>query len=157
MFRLQQAVDDYLKENSSTPSSQKKLTSNTSRRRTSSNATKEIINGLHDLSKAPTGKLTKKELEAAEIADQALDSYFLRYARKNPLKYIKIIGHLMVFVELIAMLTPAIAMGIQWVTALCDDAPVLSILELLRLGISYLIGTSDTLVTSHCIIRNNKN
>jgi len=159
MLRLQQAVDDYLKENSSVVSEvhQKKLSSGTSRRRTSSNATKEISNGLHDMLKAPTGVLTKKELEAAERADQALDSYFVRYARRYPLRYIKIIGHLMVFVELIAMLTPAIAMGIQWVTALCDDAPVLSILELLRLGYSYLTGTSDTLVTSHFIIRNNKN
>jgi len=61
----------------------------------------------------------------------------------------------MVMVELIAMLTPAIAMGIQWVTALCSDAPVLSILELLRLGFAHLTGNTDELVTSHCIIRNN--
>jgi len=162
MLKLQQAVDAYLQENNATASSLSsksnqnydKKSNLRSRKRTGSNAS--IENESHEKLQISTGKkLTKKELEAAAIADQALDNWFVRYARRHPLKYIKIIGHLMVMVELIAMLTPAIAMGIQWVTALCSDAPVLSILELLRLGFAHLTGNTDELVTSHCIIRNN--
>ena len=153
MLRLQQAVDDYVK--NSTISSPVQSQDN---KKPSLKSRKKIENekDYHDKLNVSTRKLTKKELEAAAIADQALDNYFVRFARQKPLKYIKIIGHLMVMVELVAMLTPAIAMGIQWVTALCDDAPVLSILELIRLGFVHITGmNSDELVTSHCIIRNN--
>ena len=31
--------------------------------------------------------------------------------------------------ELIALLTPAVGMGIQWITALCSDPPVLLLTE----------------------------
>lgn len=163
MLHLQQAVDSYLQESTTSNSiivnHDDKKSSVRSRKRAGSNASVKHDNGSkHEKLQISTGKLTKKELEAATIADQCLDNYFVRYARRNPLKYIKIIGHLMVMVELVAMLTPAIAMGIQWVTALCDDAPVLSILELLRLGFAYLLGmNTDELVTSHCIYRRNNN
>jgi hypothetical protein len=33
--------------------------------------------------------------------------------------------------ELISLLTPCVAMGIQWITALCDGPPLLAIIELL--------------------------
>eukprot|EP00597_Dinobryon_sp_UTEXLB2267_P015334 CAMPEP_0170122726 /NCGR_PEP_ID=MMETSP0020_2-20130122/16921_1 /TAXON_ID=98059 /ORGANISM="Dinobryon sp., Strain UTEXLB2267" /LENGTH=409 /DNA_ID=CAMNT_0010353859 /DNA_START=307 /DNA_END=1536 /DNA_ORIENTATION=- len=48
-------------------------------------------------------------------------SIFLRFAHKHPELYLKIVGHLLVMSELVALLTPAIAMGIQWVTALCGE------------------------------------
>lgn len=76
---------------------------------------------------------SKFYLEEAEKADQALDSIFLRFARRNPKLYLKILGQLLVISELVAILTPSVAMGIQWVTALCDDAPILSIIELMSL------------------------
>ena len=73
--------------------------------------------------------------EAAEIDRLSLDTVSLRYARSHPKQYLRIVNYWMVMTELIAMMTPCVAMGIQWITALCDGPPVLAIIELLWEGI----------------------
>lgn len=96
--------------------------------------------------------------EAAE-ADKCLDSVFLRYARSHPLLYLRILSYLMVMTELISLLTPVVAMGIQWITALCDGPPVLAIIELayelfmcLRTGGVRCELSAEQF--SHCILKN---
>ena len=109
--------------------------------------------------KSLSGTDKPQPFEVTEMdADSALDTKFLRFARRHPKTYLKIVGHLIVFSELIALLTPSVAMGIQWVTALCDGPPVLSILELLGLFFtcSYYGDCSMTQSHfSHCILKNN--
>ncbi|RYH13080.1 hypothetical protein EON65_36530 [archaeon] len=92
-------------------------------------------------------------MEAAR-ADEALDSVFLRMARRYPQDYLKVVGHLLVMSELVAMLTPSVAVGLQWVTALCDGPPLLSIIDLLSLGLTCLRSgnCADTHLT-HCILK----
>jgi hypothetical protein len=57
--------------------------------------------------------------------------------------------------ELVAMLTPAVAMGLQWVTALCDGPPLLSIIDLCYLLYSCLVtgGHCEENSLSHCILK----
>ena len=49
--------------------------------------------------------------------------YFIRKARENPKQYLRVLSHLYMTVELVALMTPMIAMGIQWLTALCPGPP----------------------------------
>jgi hypothetical protein len=66
----------------------------------------------------------------ADLCDLALDNFSLRLAREQPQKYLHFIGRLLVMSELIALLTPCVAVGIQWITALCPHPPVYVMLEL---------------------------
>ena len=96
---------------------------------------------------------------SAELDARVLDSTFLRFARSHPLLYLKILGHLLVMTELIALLTPLVAMGLQWVTALCDGAPIESLIELLQLCFSCVKdgtcsgATFQQSALKHCIVR----
>ncbi len=97
----------------------------------------------------------EEESKAIKEADRALDSAFLRYARHHPKDYLRILGHILVMTELVAIMTPSVAMGIQWVTALCDGPPVYSIIELLTILYRYVI-TGDfeaSLQLTHCILK----
>jgi hypothetical protein len=53
----------------------------------------------------------------------------LRFAQAQPKRYLLWLGWYMVMTEVISFLTPAIAIGIQWITATCDGPPIPSILE----------------------------
>lgn len=104
--------------------------------------------------------LSDINMAESALADEALDNFALRYARKYPAQYLKVAGHVLVFSELIALLTPAIAMGIQWITALCDGPPVLVIIDLMALSINCalrgecaaLVGGNDIMLP-HCILQ----
>ena len=74
-----------------------------------------------------------------EEADKVLRIWPLKIARFQPKFYLRFIGMLLVMSELVALMTPAVAMGLQWVTALCDAPPMLVIIELLRLGFNCLV------------------
>jgi hypothetical protein len=93
---------------------------------------------------------------AAELADLSLDSVFLTFARNQPRLYLRAIGKILVFTELIAMMTPSVAMGLQWVTALCDGPPLLSIIELVLIVVNCL-RSGDCAVHNdrlqHCIVK----
>lgn len=106
----------------------------------------------------PSPKLAVDPQEAA-AADAVLDSVFLRFARQQPERYLKVVGHLLVMSELVALLTPSVAIGLQWVTALCDGPPLLSIIDLLFLGLGCLRagGCPDNFqenYLAHCILKN---
>ncbi|CAE7664185.1 unnamed protein product, partial [Symbiodinium microadriaticum] len=47
------------------------------------------------------------------------ENVFLRLARAYPLVYLQVVGHSLVMTEMIAVLTPAVAIGLQWIFALC--------------------------------------
>jgi hypothetical protein len=92
---------------------------------------------------------------AAAEADKSLDNFSLRFARHNPALYLKIAGHLMVMSELVALLTPVVGMGIQWVTAFCDGPPVKALIGLFSLGYECVIhGNCNTMENwKHCILK----
>eukprot|EP01034_Spumella_vulgaris_P043542 gene43542-54084_t len=91
-------------------------------------------------------------------ADKAHDTKFLRFAKRHPKTYLKIVGHLLVMSELIALLTPSVAMGIQWVTALCDGPPAVAFVELIFLWVNCArFGecefSQDDFVQKNCILK----
>jgi hypothetical protein len=113
------------------------------------------------------GSLTKKlaalqdgdelrvdESAAAAEADRALNNFSLRFARNHPKTYLKVVGHLLVMSELVALLTPVVAMGIQWVTALCDGPPVPALLGLFNLAFQCVgMGNCQSIYWKHCILK----
>ena len=67
-----------------------------------------------------TGGLSEEQVLSKSVC--------LRFARRHPELYLKLLGHLLVMSELVALLTPAVAMGIQWVTALCRKIIIIIII-----------------------------
>lgn len=58
--------------------------------------------------------------------------------------------------ELIAIMTPSVAMGIQWITALCDGPPLLSIIEMFEILLTCLFSGDCSLNNEkfhHCILK----
>ena len=92
--------------------------------------------------------------KAASAADEALDNISLRFARNQPSKYIQCMGYLLVMSELIALLTPCIAIGLQWICALCKDPPLLVMAELFGLAFRCIctLGRQCEL-EPHCVVR----
>lgn len=95
--------------------------------------------------------------EAAALDEATLDSIFLRYARRYPSDYLRTIGHISVMTELVAMLTPSVALGLQWVTALCKGPSLVALIELLTELITCLLMGScrfhqDSEQSKHCIL-----
>jgi hypothetical protein len=78
--------------------------------------------------------------EATREADSHLDNFALRFARTEPRLYLAIVGHLLVMSELVSLLTPAVAIGLQWATALCNEPAELAVYDLLKLAFEYLKG-----------------
>jgi hypothetical protein len=97
-------------------------------------------------------------IEEMNVLDKkALNSMFLQYARYYPQDYLRWVGSILVVVELLAMMTPAVAMGLQWVTALCDGPPLLSIIDLLFvLWTCVISGNCNLDPLSHCILKNGR-
>lgn len=118
MFKLVQAVRDY---NKNKFTIENETLTSTRRRRKS--ITKKKLEYVGEYINATT----------PEEADTALDMWTLKMARYHPNSYVRTIGYILVMSELIALLTPAVAIGLQWVTALCDGPPMVVIIELIRL------------------------
>jgi hypothetical protein len=57
-------------------------------------------------------------MNSDELTNKVLDNPLLRYAHSYPRLYLIRMGYLLVTMELIAFMTPSIAIGIQWMTAL---------------------------------------
>lgn len=182
MLRLEEALEDYLEEypngkgqqlkkkhsTTATASGGEQLTSGTNNDglrqrpfRSSSIDEKEDA-ALSSAAQSARNRTPQEETTAANKADQALDSVFLRLARSHPRIYLRTVGHLLVISELIALLTPLVAMGLQWVTALCDGPPKEALIELLMLFLGCLKNndcTSTTFAQStmqHCILKQEK-
>ena len=86
-----------------------------------------------------------------ESANEALDNIALKFAYKNPQLYLTIVGHLLVMTELIALLTPCVALGIQWMTALCDESATWAILDLINIAFICIFNKCD--IDQHCIVK----
>jgi hypothetical protein len=79
-----------------------------------------------------------------------------RYIEREPEAYLRHTSLVFVSLELVAMLTPAVALGMQWVTALCPGAPVQSFLDLLSacvLCLSVSREQCEMSMREHCIVR----
>lgn len=161
MLKLNNAVDAYnFRHNNKVPNNHFNPTNNSPavmklRKRNSCKDTmKEIVDSIESTD-------ASIDLIASKQADsEVMDNCFIRFARNHPVTYLRIVGHLLVMSELIAMLTPAIAMGIQWVTALCDDKPpVLAIIDLLWSSFACINLNKEmhhclhNITSSHCILK----
>jgi len=103
---------------------------------------------------------TDSSSSSSPEGDIGLDNAVLRFARRRPSMYLKIVGHILVFSEFVAVMTPAVAMGIQWITALCDGPPVPVIVDLLGVvggclwrGECTGLATQSDILLPHCIVR----
>lgn len=92
----------------------------TPRRRSSRSSSSAPIAVAPLVSTASTVLLAKPSMSADEFATAAdaldarvLDNFALRFARRKPRTYLWIIGHLLVWIEIVAVLTPLVAMGMQ--------------------------------------------
>ncbi len=165
----------------------------TPRRRSSRSSSSAPIAVAPLVSAAATVTLAKPLMSADEFAAAAdaldarvLDNFALRFARRKPRTYLWIIGHLLVWIEIVAVLTPLVAMGmqvrsrslffpfpfarfpfhhgqsrhffttflhsrLQWVTALCDEPPLVAFLNL-ALGTFRCVSDGQCDFSSHCIV-----
>lgn len=93
-------------------------------------------------------------------ANACLDNVFLRFAQQHPQQYLKLLSHVMVSSEMIAMMTPLVAMGIMWITALCGSTPNITALLGLFYHITQCVLTNDFACPSlqmHCIVSSDVN
>jgi hypothetical protein len=96
------------------------------------------------------------DLKESALVDRALDSVFLRYARQYPEEYLRSASYLMVLSEIVALLTPSVLIGLQFVTALCDGPPTMVVPQLIYDYIHCFLSTEQQCVNnvfSHCIVR----
>lgn len=110
---------------------------------------------IHELQHLHGGKVDVAIVaKEAARADLALDNPALKYARHSPAGYLQLVGYLLVMSELIALLTPCVAIGLQWICALCQDPPLQVMMELFGLAgkcISSLGSTCE--LEPHCVVR----
>jgi hypothetical protein len=151
--------DDIVTENDSplvtlksSPSATSISATNNSNKNTNTNSSSKEKIKFHSFQQI---KLTEDEiLEANKLDHEILNkTIFLKFARHNPKVYLQIIGHIIVFSELIALLTPTVAMGIQWITAFCDGPPVLVMLELLSDMLTCFPYGKCEFDVKHCILK----
>ena len=97
------------------------------------------------------------------LAQSCLDSVFLKLARRRPTAYTRCVGHAIMITEGLALMTPVVAMGIQWITALCDDPPTLAIVELINSIASCALTNNafstscyDDKMSTHCILKDKR-
>lgn len=97
------------------------------------------------------------DLKESALVDKALDSMFLRYARHYPEEYLRSASYLVVLSEIVALLTPSVLIGLQFVTALCDGPPTMVVPQLIYDYVHcFLLSTEQQCVNnvfSHCIVR----
>ena len=111
--------------------------------------------GHHPHNRGPVERMDIAiNVKEAREADMALDNPFLRYARKHPVSYLQMAGHVMVVTEMIALLTPCVAVGVQWICALCNDSASAVLVDLLELGSRCLLTMGkECYFEPHCAIR----
>lgn len=88
----------------------------------------------------------------SEDANEALDTFLLKWAHRRPKHYLAVIGHTLVLAELVALLTPAIAMGLQWTTALCNKHSLVALFEVLSFALSCLFKGACEPDFRHCVL-----
>jgi len=97
------------------------------------------------------------DLKESALVDQALDSMFLKYARHHPEHYLRSASYLVVLSEIVALLTPSVLIGLQFVTALCDGPPTAVMVQLIYDYLLCFHSTEQQCVNnnvfSHCIVK----
>ena len=74
-----------------------------------------------------------KEVQNFDTEAMFAANIFLRLARAYPPVYLQVVGHSLVMTEMIAVLTPSVAIGLQWMFALCPGTVSQSLYGLLHL------------------------
>lgn len=79
------------------------------------------------------------------------------FIRERPDDYLRAVSSIFVLLELIALLTPTVALGLQWVTALCPGPPMQSLLDLISASYSCLSVSSledcEGVLKKNCVLR----
>ena len=78
----------------------------------------------------------------ASNASAILEHYRgVRLAKARPKLYLRLVSYLMVLTELATLLVPMVAIGCQWMTALCRDTPtVTAIISLTYWSLRCMVG-----------------
>jgi hypothetical protein len=131
----------------------KKSTSTTTEINTSNGTATATI--TFDEDELRIASLISIPIAEVNAADAALDSFFLKFARYHPIKYLHTIGRILVMSEMIALLTPCVAVGLHWVVALCDSSPITVIIDLCSSFLNECVWDMNLScdLTRHCILR----
>jgi hypothetical protein len=104
-----------------------------------------------------------KPISDEHIADNASKllqrNFFIRIAHSYPKLYLRCLSHIYMTVELISLMTPMIAMGIQWLTALCHTSPLTALIQVFSV-LGYCLSVGDfqcDAVQDSCIVIHNNN
>ena len=93
-----------------------------------------------------------------DIESNFLSNHFIiRQAYNHPKQYLITMSHIFMTIELIAFETPMIAMGIQWITALCGSTPPVSALLGVFISIFECVVSKDFVceaLQDSCIVSN---
>jgi hypothetical protein len=83
----------------------------------------------------------------------------VRLAKARPKLYLRLVSYLMVLTELATLLVPMVAIGAQWMTALCKDTPsVTAIFSLTYWSLHCLVGGKAEMcdrALNSCIVASN--
>ena len=113
---------------------------------------RKSVSGKSDPSSTPRTPRTPRVVVTSEDANAALDTFLLKWAQRRPKHYLAVIGHILVVSELVALLTPAIAMGLQWTTALCNQHSLIALIEVLSFALSCLFKGACEPDFRHCVL-----
>ena len=113
---------------------------------------RKSVSGKSDPSSTPRSPRTPRVVVTSEDANAALDTFLLKWAQRRPKHYLAVIGHILVVSELVALLTPAIAMGLQWTTALCNQHSLIALIEVLSFALSCLFKGACEPDFRHCVL-----
>ncbi|CAE7416740.1 unnamed protein product, partial [Symbiodinium microadriaticum] len=101
-----------------------------------------------------TAVVSREDIE--RNAKQLLDNHTaIRWAWKHPQLYLLTLSHVIMVVELASLMTPIIAVGIQWITSLCDTMPpVTALLSVFYLMLQCMFKGEEecSALQDHCIV-----
>lgn len=102
-----------------------------------------------------TVEVVSKDARERNIQNLLGTHRMIRWAWKNPQQYLLCLSHLVMVIELVSLMTPMIAVGIQWITSLCHTMPpVTALLSVFYLMLQcVLTGESEcSALQNHCIV-----
>jgi hypothetical protein len=86
-------------------------------------------------------------LSSAQIQSNAKKLFssnpLIGLAHQFPKLYLRVLSHVIMTIELVSLLTPMIAMGIQWITSLCSTTPPVIALLTMFYNIVQCVLTSE--------------
>ena len=95
-----------------------------------------------------TPLISEKDMEDNAAATFA-NCWGMRIAKARPKYYVQVVSYIMLLSELLSLLVPMLAIGCQWMTALCGDTPSLSALfSLTYWSLRCMIGREEDMCDS---------